>query len=345
MRGRVTALVGAQFGSEGKGRIAQHLAHEYPVHVRTGGPNAGHTIRHEGRVWKMQTIPCGWINPDALLVLGAGAVIDFGILQQEILELEKAGYPIADRLFIDRNAALILRGHHDHEGGVEGTMHRVIGSTGEGVGIARMARMARGCSGLPVVDTYLNYGVAAGTDTAALLDSAMKSGKPVLLEGTQGSGLSLIHGIWPFVTSADTNAAQLFADAGLSPRDCDRVILVARTFPIRVAGKSGPLYGEVTWEELDREPEQTTVTKKTRRIGTWDDGLFQRAVMLNQPTDIALTFLDYMDAADTGVRRWHDLTEQTKAWVAMLEKYHRVPFTLLGTGGPDLAVIDRRGWR
>lgn len=338
-RGTVTALVGAQYGSEGKGRIAQLIANEHQVHVRTGGPNAGHTIRHEGEVWKMQQIPVGWINPDAMLVIGAGAVVDLNILDREAKELEDAGYSIRNRLFIDQAAAVILHSHRSWEGGVEGDMHKVIGSTGEGVGICRMSRIARGCSGTDL-DTYLSFG--GGRQTTAMLDVWLSRGLDVLLEGTQGSGLSLIHGEWPWVTSADTNAAQLFADAGLSPAERSRIILVARTYPIRVAGASGPLRGEMGWDDLGQKPERTTVTNKIRRIGSWDDQLFGKAVRLNRPDQVAITFVDYLNQDDAGVTRWENLSLGSREWIYNVERQHGVDVVYVGTGGPDLSVIRRR---
>src|SRR5690606_3570968 len=89
-RGHVLAVVGAQYGSEGKGVIVNHIANRYQVHVRVGGPNAGHSFVHKGRVWKMQVIPCGWTNPDAILVLGRGMLVNPETLALELRELGRA---------------------------------------------------------------------------------------------------------------------------------------------------------------------------------------------------------------------------------------------------------------
>lgn len=341
-RGKVTTLVGAQYGSEGKGVIAHHLADRFPVHVRTGGPNAGHTIKHEGRVWKMQTVPCGWTNPEAKLVIGAGALIDLKILAREVLEIEEAGYSVRDRIFVDSKAGVINNNHRGIEGGTAGEMHKKIGSTGEGVGIARMARIARRVSGFAPLDTFDQFEQVFhnGRDTVKLLDDALSTGRDVLLEGTQGSALSLVHGPWPFVTSHDTNAAQLFADAGLSPRDCGDVILVARTHPIRVAGNSGPLLGETSFETLGVPEERTTVTKKVRRIGAWDPGLLRRAIMLNRPTQLALTFLDYVFPEVAGETEGRDLSDEAIDYLQALEDDFGVTVRFAGTGGDNLGVID-----
>jgi adenylosuccinate synthase len=315
----VTALIGAQYGSEGKGAIAAAIAKDYDVHVRTGGPNAGHTIYHAGRAadvgqqgfekrkWVMRSVPCGWVNPDAHLMIGPGGLIDVELLLEEVRALDEAGFDVGSRLRVDPKCAVIdpVR-HRDFEGGVGGRAHELIGSTGEGVGPARMARIARGTftgkginpawSHLKFASDYeeeLGSGKIRLSNVPLILDAWIEQGAKVLLEGTQGSGLSLVHGPWPYVTSADTNAAQLMVDAGISPRDYSRTILVARTFPIRVAGNSGPLENETTWEEIGVEPETTTVTKKVRRVGKWDDKLVGRAFLLNRPAVLAITFADY----------------------------------------------------
>lgn len=304
--GKVTALVGAQYGSEGKGTIAYHLADRYHVHVRTGAPNAGHTIRHNGIDFKMRSIPCGWVNEHATLIIGPGAFIDLDLLVEEVTSLENAGYSIRPRLYVDRKACVIdkLR-HHEFEGGTRGYAHQKIGSTGEGVGPARMAKLARGTLPEPApawskiyqVGDYEEELAADGItvdDTSILVNTKINRLQNVLLEGTQGCGLSLVHGEWPYVTSADANAGSLCVDAGISPGMLTDVILVARTYPIRVAGNSGPLRGETSWESIGQPEERTTVTDKVRRVGRWDPLLVNRAIMLNRPCDVALTFFDYL---------------------------------------------------
>lgn len=342
----VDVLIGGQFGSEGKGVIAKHLAERYAVHVRVGGPNAGHTFSHEGKIWKMQTVPCGWTNPDAALVIGRGAVFSPDLLRKEMRALDRAGYKVSDRLFVDPGALVIQEHHAKGEGGVAGEMHRLIGSTGEGVGLARADRLSRipgrarfAAEGEPWLRTHLY-------DTVALLDNHTSAGSPVMLEGTQGFGLSLVHGFWPFVTSHDTTAAQLCADAGVGIPAVRDVIMVIRTHPIRVAGNSGPLSNEITWDQLSAKlgrevVETTTVTNKIRRVGQWDESLFLRAVMVNRPTKLAVTFLDYLDPAVAGGGRdaiW--ASELASSFVRYLEAAGRVPVKFAGTGGPEFTVAE-----
>lgn len=340
----ITALVGAQYGSEGKGTIAYHLARQFGVHVRTGAPNAGHTIKHHGRIWKMRSIPCGWVNPNADLVIGPGALVDLSLLQNEVTMLEASGFEIKSRLWLDPKAVVIdpIR-HHSFEGGTEGAAHQLIGSTGEGVGPARMAHMSRGT--IPGDSAWLKVEHVGDyestlkkrgfqlTDTSEYLYMANAK---ILLEGTQGTGLSLTHGDWPYVTSCDTNVTTLLADAGLAPEYLMETILVARTFPIRVAGNSGPLKGEISWDDIGVEEERTTVTQKVRRVGAWDADLLAKAIRLNRPCVLALTFVDYLWPELKGLDKIVEVFPEhpIREYVDKLEVEFGVEICYLGTG-PD----------
>ncbi len=303
-RGSLCVMVGGQYGSEGKGAVAAHVAKDYGMHVRVGSPNAGHTIWWHGEKHVMQSIPCGWINPDAQIVIGRGALLNMRQLAKEIMHVQRYYPRFLDRLFIDRYAGVLDERFHEMEGGTHGEMHRRIGSTGEGVGPAREARISRD------PDRFRRFWQVADewgltdcvvSDTPKMIAGWQDMGKDVLVEGTQGSALSLLHSFWPYCTSVDTNAAGIIAEVGIAPSRVTDVLLVCRTYPIRVAGNSGPMAGEITWQDLSRRvghdliPERTTVTKKVRRIAEWDDDLFRNSFMLNEPTQIALTFCDYVD--------------------------------------------------
>lgn len=344
----VDILVGGQYGSEGKGVIAAYLANEYSAHVRVGGPNAGHTFIHKGTKYKMQSIPCGWSNPNAELLIGAGGMIDIENLQKEINMIEAAGATVKNRLLIDKHCGVLDVAFKDAEGGVDGEIHQRIGSTGEGVGAARSARLNRKvgtfrfAKDVPELQPYLTESVSK------IINNFNDDKLPVLLEGTQGAELSLIHcDQWPYCTSADTNAAQMLADCGISPLIVRNIIMVVRTYPIRVAGNSGPLKGETTWADLSRKIgknviEKTTVTKKIRRVGEWDEDLFLKAMRINQPNMLALNFLDYIDPNITGMHEFDDLSPMAKDYVAKIENLFGSPIMFIGTGGSTFAVIDRR---
>lgn len=305
-RGKLTVLVGGQYGSEGKGAIAAHVANEYQIHVRVGSPNAGHTIYWNGEKHVMQSIPCGWINPDAFIVIGRGALLNMKQLMKELVHILRYYPNFINRLLIDAEAGVLDEKFHEEEGGVNGEMHRRIGSTGEGVGPARIARLQRDPSKFRrFKDVAEEYGLAECMvyNTPKYLATMQDYGFNTLVEGTQGSALSLLHSYWPYCTSVDTNAAGIISEVGIAPSRVTNVLMVCRTFPIRVAGNSGPMENEISWSDIvgadgnPITPEKTTVTHKVRRVAKWDDSLFQQSCVLNEPTEIALTFADYVDPA------------------------------------------------
>jgi adenylosuccinate synthase len=138
-------------------------------------------------------------------------------------------------------------------------------------------------------------------DTKGFLRKMLSKGERVILEGTQGYGLSLLHSPhYPYVTSRDTTAAAFVSEAGLSPIDVDDVVLTIRAFPIRVAGNSGPLQFETDWATVTKRSgsqlplsEYTSVTKRLRRIGRFDSEIVKRSIQANRPTRIVLNHLDY----------------------------------------------------
>src|SRR5690606_30399683 len=183
-RGHALAVVGAQYGSEGKGVIVNHIANRYRVHVRVGGPNAGHSFVHKGRIWKMQVIPCGWTNPEATLVLGRGMLMNPDILLRELEAIREVDPTIDDRLIIDTHTGVLDRSFHEEEGGTEGELHQRIGSTGEGVGAARIARIRRDSSRFKLVkDIADGYGLQRylRENTPKLLQRYLDNGQNILL--------------------------------------------------------------------------------------------------------------------------------------------------------------------
>lgn len=303
-RGKLTVLVGGQYGSEGKGAVAAHVANDYQVHIRVGSPNAGHTIYWRGEKHVMQSIPCGWINPEAVIIIGRGALLNMKQFMKELVHILQYYPDFLKRLIIDEDAGILDEKFHEEEGGTEGEMHRRIGSTGEGVGPARIARLQRDPSKFrQFKDVAKEYGLeqCMVKNTPEFVAHAQDHGHNVLIEGTQGSGLSLLHSYWPYCTSIDTNAAGIISEVGIAPSRVTDVLMVVRTYPIRVAGNSGPMKDEIEWDEIvdsngtPIKPEKTTVTHKVRRIAEWDDDLFHQSCLLNAPTEIALTFADYVD--------------------------------------------------
>lgn len=322
--GKLIVVTGGQFGSEAKGHVAGWLArqegrHRPVVAVRVAGPNAGHTAYDDrGRKWALRTVPVMAVtNPDAILVLAAGSEIDPEVLDFEVKSLEEAGISINDRLFIDGQATVIQASHYEVESNLD--LHARLGSTGKGVGAARAARLMRQAQ---IWKTHNER----YSNTAEVLSDYLRQGATVIIEGTQGYGLGLHAGFYPYCTSSDCRAIDFCAMAGVDPMAYDVTVyepwVVLRTFPIRVAGNSGPLYGETNWSDLADQtngyiqPEFTTVTKKMRRVGTWDATLARRAILANggrHRVKVALTFLDYIDPTLRGAEYVAEVLASTKA--------------------------------
>lgn len=269
----IIIVQGGQWGSEAKGAIAAWMCQRRKVDyaVRTGGVNAGHTVHYPGangqEVFKMQQLPTGWVSSRTTLVLGAGTFVHPQILNDEIKMVNEAlggGEDIRTRLVIDNRVSLHLP-EHQEQAKLE-NRHHAIGATGKGCSVALVHKIAyrgRGCKLFKewlegTQSTHHHYPYLQGShfrfaDTAVMLHDAYDGGKLILLEGTQGTKLDLHLGPYPYTTHKQTTAAQWVAEAGLSPNMQYEVALVVRTYPIRVAGNSGPMPQEITWPNLARE--------------------------------------------------------------------------------------------
>jgi adenylosuccinate synthase len=346
----VDVLVGGQYGSEGKGNIVGHIAPEYSLLVRVGGPNAGHKVYAEPEPEAYFHLPSGTERaPKAQLLLGAGAVIYPPKLLQEIA----THHVDAERLSIDPHAMII----EDADIEQEKAMLSTISSTAQGVGAAS-ARKIMGRGGKADPPVRLAGDVAELRpfirESQAILEHAFARGEHVLLEGTQGTSLSLHHGIYPWVTSRETSVAGCLADAGIASTRVRRVVMVCRTYPIRVGGPSGHMESEITYEELSarsgidigelKKTETTTTTKKQRRLGEFDWEQLHRSTMLNGPTDIALTFVDYLNRANREAYRFDQLKLETVRFIEEVERVSGVSVSLISTNFSWRNVIDRRSW-
>jgi adenylosuccinate synthase len=335
MKANVTVVVGGQFGSEAKGKVISFLAHEFDLAVRTGSPNAGHTVLDGAEIYRLQQVPATFLNKRCILCIGAGALISPDILKSEVEKTKTR-----ERLFIDSQAG-IIEGKHLQQ---EGELVENIGSTGKGCGAALIDRIWRKDFKLAKDVLKDEYQIA---DVSEIINKGIDEGKNILVEGTQGLGLSLYHGIYPHVTSRDTTAANFIAEAGISPLAVKEIILVIRTYPIRVAGPSGPLPYETSWADLSKKigkevVEMTTVTGKVRRVAEFDIEIVKKAIQVNRPTQIALQFLNYVYPEDEDKTNWDDLTDASKKYIKALEKDFDVPITLVGTGSGSKSMIDRR---
>ena len=188
---------------------------------------------------------------------------------------------------------------------------------------------------IPELKSYL-------VDVPEMINSALDSDQPVLIEGTQGTFLSLWHGTYPYVTSKDVTASGICADVGLGPKRVDEVIVVFKSYVTRVG--TGPLDNELSLDEATKKgwEEFGTVTGRPRRSAEFDFELAKRAVMLNSASQIALTKLDVLFPSCAGKTTYDDLSDEAKSFVGKIEETLGVPVTLLGTGPTVHDVIDRR---
>lgn len=294
----VSVIFGGQWGSEGKGKTTHFFAQKMNASavVRVGGINSGHTVvTEEGKKFAFRILPVASILKGVTCVLPAGSYIDIDVLRKEV---EVSGIQ-KNLLKIHPNAAIIKKNYGKLEAS-EG-MNRMIGSTESGTGCAVISRIERKSKTLlakhcPELQPYL-------CDTVDYLRDMLRKRHEVIIEGTQGFGLSLLHAKeYPYVTSRDTSAAAFVSEAGLSPFDVKNVIMVIRTFPIRVAGNSGPLPQETTWKYVSETAqshcllsESTTVTNRTRRVARFDTDVVRRSMNTNCPNVVVLNHCDYFD--------------------------------------------------
>lgn len=258
MRGKTIIIQGGQYGSEGKGQIAAEVARRkgVKVAVRTGSINAGHTVYHNGQKFSMQIIPTPWVLPGVALVLGAGCYIEPSILAKEVEMIREAtGEDIRHRLFIDEYC--VWFGEKERQTSAAANRHHAMGATGKGCSEAIVSKMRdRGSDETAHARLFVNHSSEyTFIDTVEFLTSTLEAGYNILLEGTQGSLLDFNTGPYPYVTSRMTSAAAWLAEAGLPPVNVETV-LVVRSHPIRVAGNSGPMPGEITWPILARRVNQ-----------------------------------------------------------------------------------------
>lgn len=303
-------VVGGQFGSEGKGAVTARIIRRAidggydSLNIRVGGPNAGHTvIDSSGRAWPLRQVPVGAVFPGTQLYIGPGSEIDPNVLLEEIIELNNAGHNLIGRLFVSAEATVLEEHHHQVE--TDLNLSGELGSTSKGIGAARAARVMRDAKRVRDDDELCTSLVQLGVDiwsNLSLPSTPFTSDhRQVVIEGTQGYGLGLHAGFYPYCTSGDARAIDFLAQAGINPWDDSiyglQVWVVVRPNPIRVAGNSGPLLGETTWEQLGLSPEYTTVTKKVRRVGAWDPCLVRDAVEANggpPAVRLALTMVDHL---------------------------------------------------
>lgn len=377
----VDVMVGGQYGSEGKGHIASYLAKEYDILVRVGGPNAGHTVYHPP--YTFHHLPSGSANLQSKLIVGPGAVLNLktpkgktkpkGLLA-EIMECEIS----AERLSIDPQAMIIELEDITNESALEtniastatgvgyATARRILGREDYNSDVSELVRLPRR-KGSRIQSTRVRLAKNIKElrpyirSTYEELENAFSRGKRVFLEGTQGTALSIYHGHYPHVTSRDTTVAGCLAEAGIAPNRVRKVIMVCRTYPIRVGNapvtgnSSGFMSQEISFAEIAQRSglpltelvrtEVTSTTKRQRRVAEFDWSLLRKSASLNAPTDIALSFVDYISSKNKDARRFEQLTNETIRFIEEVEQAAAAPVSLISTRFHARSIIDRRTWK
>jgi adenylosuccinate synthase len=331
------AVLGAQWGDEGKGKIVDLLTPRFDIVARSqGGHNAGHTVYVQGQKFVLRLIPSGILHPTVTCVIGNGVVVDPQALFAEVDELAAHGIDIGGRLFVSDKAHLILPYHRDLDLLSEARRgERKIGTTSRGIGPAYEDKIARrgiragdlaNPKGLEdnvrdnvrarnrlVQDSTMDWHavleqvLGAGQrllplvrDTSLLLHEAMRAGRSILFEGAQGTLLDIDHGTYPYVTSSNATIGGVCTGLGIGPRAIGAVMGVVKAYTTRVG--EGPLPTELGDEMgtrlRDTGNEYGAVTGRPRRCGWYDAVAVRYGARINGLDMLALTKLDVLDGLD-----------------------------------------------
>jgi len=322
------------FGDTGKGKIISYLAlkDRLDVTARAGvGPNAGHTVLFEGKKYGLSMLPSAFVYKKCRLLVGPGVLVNPEVLIREINQTGSSGM-----VGVDPQCAVIEARHIEAD--KAGHLAKDIKTTGTGTGPCNAERALRKVKLARDVKELKEY----LTDVPLEVNRAIGDGKNVLIEGTQGTYLSLYHGTYPYCTSKDVTASAACSDIGVGPTKIDDVVVVFKAFTTRVG--AGPLPNELSLEEAQKRGwvEYGTVTGRPRRAAPFSYKLAKRAVMLNGATQAALTKIDVLFPECKGVKDHDKLSKDAKAFIENVEKEIRIPVTLIGTGPDALEMVDRR---
>jgi adenylosuccinate synthase len=329
------AVLGAQWGDEGKGKIVDMLTPHFSIVARyQGGHNAGHTVYVDGRKFVLHLIPSGILHPGVTCIIGNGVVIDPEALFKEVDELARGGTSVEGRLLVSEKAHVILPYHRELDVLSEARRgERKIGTTSRGIGPAYEDKIGR--RGIRVADllgdpdalaTGVRENVSARNrmikdstldwkpvfeqllaqgerlkpwvaDVSLVLHHAMAAGKSVMFEGAQATLLDIDHGTYPFVTSSNASVGGICTGLGVPPKAIHGVLGVAKAYTTRVG--EGPLPTELSGELAERLRETGqefgASTGRPRRCGWYDAVVVRYSARINGMDAIALTKLDVLD--------------------------------------------------
>ncbi len=336
--GPVSAVIGAQWGDEGKGKAIDMLAEHFDVIARAaGGANAGHTIVVGGTKHVFHLLPSGSLHEGKPVVLGAGMVIHLPTLLSELRILREAGIDLAKRLVISGAAHVVCEYHKEMDAMLEERRKertgKGIGTTKRGIGPAYMEKAMR--TGIRVGDLQGDvkaimeakaaelsalYRIDVDVrrelqqieeardalaehvvDVPSFLHARMEEGKTILIEGAQASLLDIDHGTYPYVTSSATTAAGAMQGLGLPPQVLTSCVGVAKAYCTRVGEGEFPTEekGETGDRLRERGGEYGATTGRPRRCGWMHMADMKRVAMLNGFTHWNITKLDVLDEEET----------------------------------------------
>ena len=329
------AVLGAQWGDEGKGKIVDMLTPHFSTVARyQGGHNAGHTVYVDGRKFVLHLIPSGILHAGVTCMIGNGVVIDPEALFREVDELARAGVSVDGRLLVSEKAHIILPYHRELDVLSEARRgERKIGTTSRGIGPAYEDKIGR--RGIRVCDvlgdhealaTEVRENVSARNraikdstldwkpvfdrlvaqgermkpwvgDVSLILHQTIAAGRSVLFEGAQATLLDIDHGTYPFVTSSNASVGGVCTGLGVAPKAIGGVLGVAKAYTTRVG--EGPLPTELNGILADRlretGQEYGASTGRPRRCGWYDAVVVRYSARVNGMDAIALTKLDVLD--------------------------------------------------
>ncbi len=331
------AILGLQWGDEGKGKVVDLLAPRFRQVVRfQGGNNAGHTVVVDGQSIALHQVPSGALHPGCFLVVGSGVVLNLEVFNQELTRLKDRGFDVQGRLLLSDRAHVILPHHIALDLWREGGSSK-IGTTGRGIGpayemkAARMGirmgdlrhpgilaerirpgyeevrlRLGPGAE-LPGLDSLVENLLKLAEpllpcigDAQGHLQAAWENGEAILFEGAQATLLDLDHGTYPFVTSSSCSLGGLFTGTGLPPKALHRVLGIAKAYTTRVG--AGPMPSELLDATGDRLREVGrefgTTTGRPRRCGWFDAPITAHACRTNGVDGLAIMKLDVLDGLE-----------------------------------------------
>ncbi|HEY6405096.1 MAG TPA: adenylosuccinate synthetase [Nitrososphaeraceae archaeon] len=326
-------VVGGFFGDEGKGKIIAYLARQFNPNIaaRGGvGPNAGHTFVLNGKTYKVRMLPSAAMNNSTRLPLGPGVLINTQILMDEIKKFDAR-----DRVFVDTTCGIITSDHIEKDNAEYPKTK--LGTTGTGTGPANSDRALRILKIAKEVPELLEY----IEDVSNAINYSLDKKERVIIEGTQGTFLSLYHGDYPFVTSKDVTSSAVCSDVGIGPKRVDEVLLVLKSYVTRVG--HGPLKNEIDNIEASKRgwSEYGSVTGRQRRAAPFDMDLALKSIRLNSATQLALTKLDVVFPSCKGIREYSKLSQDARNFIEHIEQETGLMMTLIGTGAELSDIIDR----